>query len=706
MQTPLNRKRLPLMAWLGVAVSAVLLTACGGGGGGNSSSSGGVSGGSSSGSLSGPVSLSGVVATSAPLIGATVTVLDAGGNACGTASTALADGTYSLTLTCSSPTLPFVIEAVGVDMSGAPVVLHSLAQAVASGSGTLNSVHVNPLTNAVVALLMGGDPTPYFNDGKASATGSAAVRSAKWSLLGSSAARNVASDFLKTVIKNNLDDAKLTNATLVDFFTDTSSVSFSPNKTGLDAALEGLRIQFSKVNVTVNNQQQTHPVLQLSNRLLPPCNPNSSCNASTNLGSPEVMVDLTTASGGSGLNAATPAIPSGATISSSKKTTSTSAIMASIYSLESMRSTINANLNLTNTAADILALTYKPKAGDTNKDVFVAPSTPSTFGLLDGMDSNAVASLLVGYGASGYQLSSFMVVGCLDYPIVARCTKTRIAALLRDGVGNIQATFDGVANYINSTSSWALVGNGRQTSWAIYPVSWLYLNGDGSELATSATGPNPGQGIQTIIRSLDPLVPLFADVTASSGTVHFFNCNSAVGDPMCLTRVGGVVWETGDLVLDQVLPTTNTSWLGPTDTRPGSHFQMSATGLGLSETTDLILGADLPPTSNRTAYPKLDGLSVNAPLLRTDLEAGLTISWATWAAANPGLRMVEVRAVITRPSTRAPTKQVFTINPLAGTQLTIPAFSSVPSDAVEDSLWLIAQDGLGRRYITKIATLP
>jgi hypothetical protein len=100
-----------------------------------------------------------------------------------------------------------------------------------------------------------------------------------------------------------------------------------------------------------------------------------------------------------------------------------------------------------------------------------------------------------------------------------------------------------------------------------------------------------------------------------------------------------------------------------------------------------------------------DGLSASAPLLNSAVDAGLTISWNTWAAANPGLRMVEVRAVITRPAYTAPEKQVFTINPQAATQLTIAAFSNVPSDAVERSLWLIAQDGLGRRYITKIVAL-
>lgn len=689
MLTPLTRKRSPLLAWLGVAVSAVLLTACGGGGGGGSSSSGG--GGGSSGSTSGTVTLSGVAATGAPVIGGTITVLDANGANCGTASTALADGTYTLALSCTSPTMPLLLEAVGVDMSGAPIVLHSLVQSVTSGTGTSNSVQINPLTNAVVALLMGGEPTAFFQGGKASATGSAAVRSARWSLLGSSASLNVASDFVKTVIRANLNDARMTTAALVNFFSDNTSFTFTANKTGLDAAIEGLRIQFGRSNTG-------DELLQLSNRLLPPCSPGSACNASTNLGSPEVIVNLTTAR--SGLNSATPAIASTATISTAKTTTSTSALMSPVSDLEGIRAAINNVLRPTTLATDIATLNFT-NSSNASKPVFA-----STYSQQDGNNALAVAGILAAYGASNYQLSSFMIAGCLDYPILNRCTKVRITSMVRDGSGNIRSIFENTANYVAASSSWSLVGNGRQVYWAIYPSTWLYLNGDGSTLSTSASGPNPGQGIQTTIRSIDSVTPLISDVTTSSGTtVHFYNCNSVAGDPMCLSNQSSTGYETGDLVLDQILPTTNTSWLGPTDSRPGTRFQNTSTGIGVGETTTLILPADLPATSNQSAYPVIDGLSVSAPLLHANLEAGVTISWATWAAANPGLRVVEVRAVIMRPTPFAPTKQVFSINPLAATQITIPAFSSVPSDATEDSVWLIAQDAVGRRYITKIVAL-
>lgn len=684
MQTPLIPKRSPLKAWVWGMAMALVLTACGGGGGGGSSTSSGGSGGGTGGgsSTSGPVTLSGVAASGTPLIGATVTALDSTGASCGSASTALADGTYTLALTCSSPTLPLFVEVAGVDMAGTPVVLHSVMQTVTTGAGTRTIANINPLTNAVVALLMGGDPTPYFQSGKTAASGSAAVRTARWSLLGSSASLTVASDFIKTVIRSNLNDARLTNAALVDFFSDPT---FSPDKTGLDAVLESLRIQFSRNNIG-------DELLQLSNRLLQPCSPSTACSSSTNLGSPEVVVNLTTAR--TSLNAATPTVASGATITTVKTTTSTSALITTMTGLETIRAKINENLRPTITAAELATLDIA-----TNKPLFA-----STFVQQDGLNALSMGGVLAAYGASGYQLSSFMVQGCLDYPIVARCTRVRVSALVRDGSGNIRAVFENVANYMTTTSSWSLVGNNRQTAWAIYPASWLYLNGDGSALPTSVSGPNPGLGVMTLIHAKDAVSPMIADVVAPSGTSHFYNCD-AVAAPMCLGNVSSLGYETGDVVSDYVLPTTNTSWLGPTDTRPGSRFQITTTGIGVGETNSLILPADLPVTTNQAVYPVPDGLSVSTPLLQADVAAGLTITWSTWAAANPGLRVIEVRAVITRPVTNAPTKQVFTINPLSAMSVTIPAFSSVPGDAVDYSLWMIAQDTMGRRYITKILAI-
>lgn len=697
MQTPLNPKRSPLKAWvLGVAM-AVVLTACGGGGGGGSSTTSGGSGGGGGGgggSSSAPVTLTGVAAIGAPLIGATVSVLDSNGADCGSGTTALSDGKYTLTLTCTSPALPLLVQVVGVDMAGVPVLLHTVLQTVVSGAGTQMYAHVNPVTNAVVALLLGRDPGPSFLAGKASTSGSATVRTAQWGLLGNSAAYTAASTFIKTIIQSNLNTVDLNNTPLSSFFSDST---FSANKKGLDAVIESLNIQFRQDN-------STNPITELmlmGNRLLPPCDPSNTCAASpsSRMGSPEVIVNLTSAS--ARLNTSTPSVSATSDITTTvKTTTSTASLMRTISDLDLIRSVLNANLTPINTAMNLASLDYVKGSPAVNKPVFSA-----SFGTYDGGNALAVAGQLAAYGASNYQLSSFMIQGCLDYPITALCTKIKVAALVRDSGGTVHGVFEGVANYISATSSWALTGNGRSTPWAIHPATWLYLNGQGTEV--TSTGAPLRQGIQAIVKGLDSVTPVFADVIAPSGSVaHFYACEAATYASLCLNANSNVGYETGDLVLDQVLPTTGTSLLGATDARPGTRFQMTATNVGGQETTSGILMADLPSSANQAVYPRPDSFYVGGSLLQADITGGMTLSWDTWAAANPGMRVMEVRTVISRPAPNSPSKQVFTIQPLSANQLVIPAFSSVPSDATEYALWMIALDTQGRRYMTKIAVSP
>jgi len=683
MQTPLNRKRSPRRAWLCGVALVFVLAACGGGGGGNSS---GGSTGSGAGSGSGaPIVLEGVAATGAPLPGATISVLDATGADCGSTTAGIADGLFSnFTLSCTSPTLPLFVQAAGVDAAGTPVVLHSLVTTVTTGTGPGNRVNITSLTNAIVALLVGGDPTSVFLGGKASASGSATVRANRWNLLGNSAARSAASAFIKTVIAANLNDAKQGSVNLVNHFSDTS---FSTSKTGMDAAIEELDIQFSSITGGIE-------VMQLSNRLLPPCDPAvGACNASSpiNPGSPEVVVSLPGAK--ASLSATTPTVSTVNDIMSSprKTTTSTTAVMANVAGLESLRNTIKDNLTALVTANDFLTLEIS--AG---KPVFA-----STFGYFDGLNATGVASILAGYGASDYLMSSFSIQGCLDAVVAStpRCSQIKVGALIRDRAGNIQSVFENVVNYVSATSSWSLTGNGQIAPWTLFPVTWYYLNGDGTPMASAASGANPARGIQFVIRAADALSPLRADLTASNSSVRLYSCLTSAGDPLCLQNNSGNGYETGDLVLDQIL-TSGTSPLAGSDTRRGTRFQISTTAL-TPEVNTRVLMADQPSLTDLTAYPRLDGLSAANRLYQADITGGTTISWSTWSAAHPDMRMVEVRAVIMQPAPLAPSKQVFTILPLAPTHLTIPA-TAVPGSPSEYALWLIAKDSQGRRYITKI----
>jgi len=143
--------------------------------------------------------------------------------------------------------------------------------------------------------------------------------------------------------------------------------------------------------------------------------------------------------------------------------------------------------------------------------------------------------------------------------------------------------------------------------------------------------------------------------------------------------------------------------VGNSDAVPGARYGLKTlTLVAGSEDNSTVLTTDMPSTTDATAYPLPDGLSSAAPLTINDVTAGLTLSWNTWAAANPDKRIVEVRAVITSTAT-APVIQAVTVQPLAAHTLTLSAFGSVPGDAVAYTLWLVAQDDQGRRYISKVS---
>ncbi|MCX7177822.1 MAG: hypothetical protein NTX56_03330, partial [Proteobacteria bacterium] len=235
-----------------LAASQVFLSDCGGGGGGDTvatttsttdTATTTTTTSTTTTSTLAPTSvvLSGVVASGAPLLGATIRVVDATGapvslvdsigNVVTSGTASPTDGAYRLVLASTSPKAPLLIQAIGVDGTGNPLALHSLVQ-----TATLPLIaNITPATNAVVAQLLGGDPKTVFMNAAASASSIA--------LLGKAANVTSASDQIKNIIKSNLSDGKISDTKKLDFFQD---ATFAASKSGLDFALEGVRIQIVK----------------------------------------------------------------------------------------------------------------------------------------------------------------------------------------------------------------------------------------------------------------------------------------------------------------------------------------------------------------------------------------------------------------------------------------------------------------------------
>lgn len=661
-------KRVPLLAWLWVALVSLALAACGGGGGGNSTTSGGGGGGgggSSGSSIS--VAMAGVAAYGAPLVGATIRVMDATGTVLGSSATNITSGQYSLSVTANTSRFPLLVQAAGVDMQGTPVVLHTVIPSTSALTNGQATVHITPLTNAVVAMLMGGDPRTRF------AT-PASIDGATWSLLGNRSAMSAASTFLLTAINANLNAAKPTalNKATLDIFSDTN---FRADKTGQDAVLDGVRVQFA-------TDAYGNELLRLSNRLIL-------------TGNVEVTINLSTAK--SGLSASTPAVANTAIDSVNKTTkilgltaTTTATAITRVADLSTLLSTINTTLVIPGVSA-----------ASFNPDGLVRPPIISaSFTTHNGMNSDSLISELVAYGNAGYQLSPFQIVGCLEDPVpTSGCTKVKVAALLRmNSTGQIMGSFEQAVIWA-SNIGWTFVGNDKPVRMSVYPATWQAWT------STGTVSGSAGYGVQadlyTGYTQFVGSVRLGLPTPGSTARALYVASNTGLGALLFSPT------ETGDLIADETLAVTQTGPLSDSDVAAGAPYSL-AVQYGVLQSGTIVsnqsyatrLTAGLTSDRSAARYPVPNNLS-GVPLTVARFTGGFGLDWSTWAAANPNMRVLEVRAVITCTTT-APVKQVFSVAPLNGTALNVPAFSSVPGDAVQYTLWLIAADEQGRRYISKI----
>ena len=155
--------------------------------------------------------LSGTVAVGAPMLNATVTVKDANGAT--RSATASSDGTYS-GLSTAGLVAPFSVQACGL-VDGNYTCFH----AIVAQSGVAN---VTPLTNANVALALGGDPAGMFAATSPTAPPSTADMDAQKAKL-------------KAALANLLSKAGLTD---VDFAT----TPFTADRTGMDKVLDSIKV--------------------------------------------------------------------------------------------------------------------------------------------------------------------------------------------------------------------------------------------------------------------------------------------------------------------------------------------------------------------------------------------------------------------------------------------------------------------------------
>lgn len=634
--------------WRVVAVLlAALLSACGGGGGGdagNSSPTTPTTPPPAVLTLNSSAVISGVAAAGAPLLGATIRVIDANGSqvslldAAGTqvnsSRSSTADGSYRLVLALGRTPLPLLIQAAGVDGSGLPVVLHT-----ALIGNTLPLVaHITPITEALMGLVLGAAPRTVFAQ--------SSLAAANLPLLRNVTALTSASDQLKAVLATNMADAKVTNSKTLDL---TADASFLANRLTVDAVLDGTRIQVVKDN-------GGRDIVQLSNKFLVP-------------GAVEVVVDLATARS---------ELLLGTTGSVAKAVTSTLKVATSPHKASL--------LNL----PTIDALT----ASINNLIVQGANSATFTTTLLgvytrqDGRSKTAMADLLASYAASSLQLGRWTLLGCVDDPIPTKgCTKFQAAALVVNGAGQAVGLLnETLGNDTAKPAKWTLLGNGRSGSVRIQQVAQLRLNLDGT---VPVGGPAASNGLQLTTSAFDGVASGLnsAIIQVPSGySVRLVACSTR---DLCVSPAASSVVATGELS-DTLLQQTP-GWVGSQDAALGALYVATiAPPTGNPETFNTYLRSKLATDLNTGLFPRPD----TAQSLAT-VNADQLLSWRTWAEANPDMQVKSVRLIANSPA-------VIRDFPLAGPMVTSVSLPAPSTPITSFQIWLGAQDSLGRWFYTQL----
>ena len=627
----------------------LLLAACGGGGGGGDSGT--------TPTPTTPPTLRGVAATGAPLVNAQVSVVDGQGKAVGTATTHAADGSYSLTLSATSPAAPLFIQVRGMDAAGSMQVLHSTVPVVSAAMVG----HVTPLTNAVVALALGTEPAPVF----------AAAATSSSQLTQMATAAPAAGEFLKTLVKTQISDLKITSLDVL------ADASFAANKGAHDLLIESVRVDLARSRLNV-------PVLQIGNKFL----------ASP---APEVVVELPTAQ--TELLKTTGATPANAITSTLKAATSATTLLGTLSGLDDLGAALN---QLIAQGKDITTVLAHPLVTGYDKH--------------NGRVKTDLGAILFDYSAANRQFGRLQLLGCADdAPATGTCSEVLVGALVSDTSGTVVDVFSDAVSYNKSattTNKWNLVGNGKKLAVAVHPLGFAARKSDGTP--DTSLSPNPGIGLQVEIQaqSPDPLPTNPPTQLLSSATVQLpggfsipfgycgrpWLCLSPTAGATSLIATGGV----GDLAIQRAA----VGWVGGADSTRGARFVVNYTLGTTTENRNAYLRADVLGEPALARFPALDGLTSNLLLRAVDLQGGTyAINWASWAAANPDLRLIEIKRVF-RPTDGTAPKVLDTAVPLPPKATVTLATAYAPAGTVTSELWLQAMDAQGRRFHTRYTGEP
>lgn len=640
------------MAALGIALTAAIgLAGCGGGGSGDGgSAAAGASAGSGGGaSVTAPdFVLSGVAAVGVPLGAAQVDVVDAKGQLLGSTTTGLVDGAYRVALGSKALAGPLLLQARGFDAAGNPQVLHSTVPVV----GTAMVANITPLSDAVVAMAMGKDPATVFADASRQSAALASLGQAK-----------VAAEFVKTLIKTQTTDLKLADLAKLDLLGD---ASFRADKSGVDLLLESLRVSLAPGSA---GQMQ----LQIGAKLMISL-------------APEVVVDLATAS--TELAKTTGSALASAIASKLKLVSSFSAALPNLALLDDLGAAINRLIAQGASAA-----------------TFAASPMWANYLQHNGRQASDLAELFERYAANNWQLGRFQITGCADdKAVTGNCTRIAVAALVSDSSGRVREVFSDVVSYSKTapsgTPAFSFYGNGKALDFSVQPAAWLARAADGSLDAAAGSG----AGVRVQVQGQDGHGTQVIESATVQTPGGFSIALAACAQPMlCISAVPGAVSVPAlGNPLDTLVSPAVVGWLGGGDALRNARYQATYAIGGNAQTRSALLGADLAGLNRASErFPSIDGLGTGTQVTMAALDAGPTITWATWAKAQPDLRLTQVMWVTHEDG--QPVMRALKVAPGASS-LKLPEATPAEEGVVTAAeLWLTAQDGQGRQWLTRYA---